>query len=335
LAADWFFAPPRHELDFQNFAREDFTGLAGFVFSGLAIAFTSKALHAARNRSEARQRALAREIEERKRIQHQLEQAQAKLAEHAAGLGEEVTNRTQALQQSLQSLENVLYHVAHDLRAPLRSMNGLTAVLVEEYAGHFDEQGRQYAQQIMASAVRMDALIKGLLTYGRLGHIPVPLLQINVQRSLAFVLNLLSKEISSSGAEVWIRRPLATVLGNEFILRQILLNLVLNALTYVRPGTAPRIEIWSESDATGVRLCVKDNGIGIAPEYHQKIFNVFESLHDPGHSACTGIGLAIVSKGVERLGGRVGVESELGKGSTFWIKLPGAEQANQRAGEGG
>jgi signal transduction histidine kinase len=333
FAGDWFFAAPRQALDLENFAREDFAGLGCFLFSGLAIAFTSRAMHAARDRSETRRRALAREMEERRRVQQELELAQAKLGEHAASLEEKVNERTRALRQSFQSLENVLYHVAHDLRAPLRSMNGLTTLLLEDYGSHFDEKGREYAEQIMVSAVRMDILIKALLIYGRLGHVPLPVQQVDMERTIAVVLDLLSTEISTRGAVMQIDRPLAPVMGNESVVQQILLNLVINALTYVHPGLAPHIHIWSDCRGNGVRLCVKDNGIGIAPEYHQRIFNVFESLRGADQETGTGIGLAIVAKGVERLGGRAGVESELGKGSTFWIELPSPPQANRCAGD--
>ena len=322
LAADWFFAAPRHAFDFQDFAKQDMIGLAGFLFAGLAIAFTSRALHAARNRAEARQQTLAREIEERKRIQRELEDAQAKLSHHAEDLEHKVLERTKKLGQSLKSLEGVLYHVAHDLRAPLRGMSGLTVILLEDYACHFDQRGREYARQVVDTAARMDTLIKDLLAYGRLGHMEVAMEEVDLEKPLTAVLGLLASEICTRDARIQIRRPLVPVMGNESVLRQILLNFISNALIYVPRGAAPRIEIWTESDAYNVRLCVRDNGIGIAAEYHQQIFNVFERLHRTEEYPGTGIGLAIVAKGVERLGGRAGVESELNKGSTFWIELP-------------
>jgi signal transduction histidine kinase len=325
FAGDWFFAAPRFAFDFQDFAKGDLAGLGGFLFAGLAIAFTSRALHAARDRAEAKKQTLAREIEERKRIQHELEITQMQLSEHAENLEHKVLERTKTLEQSLKSLEGVLYHVAHDLRAPLRGMSGLTAILLENYASHFDQIGREYAQQIMDSAGHMDALIKDLLAYGRLGHMDVALEKVDVERPLAATLNLLATEISARHAQIDIHRPLASVMGNESLLRQILLNFVSNALIYVSRGTVPHVRIWTESDGNNVRICVRDNGIGIAAEYHQQIFNVFERLHRTEEYPGTGIGLAIVAKGAERIGGRAGVESELNKGSTFWIELPPAK----------
>lgn len=326
LAADWFFAVPRHAFDFQAFAKGDLVGLGGFLFTGLAIAFTSRALGVARNHAEERRQALAREIEERKRIQQELEYAQARLSDHAADLEHKVARRTKSLEQSLKSLQGVLYHVAHDLRAPLRSLSGLTTLLLEDYAAHFDQTGREYAQLIVDSAVRMDTLIKDLLEFGRLGHVSVALEEIDVEQPLAAALTLLAGEISARHALINIRRPLVPMMGNESVLQQILFNLVRNALIYVPSGVAPKIQVWTQSDGDNVRLCVQDQGIGIAAEYHQKIFNVFERLHRREEYSGTGIGLAIVAKGMERLGGRAGVESELNKGSTFWIELPLAKR---------
>jgi hypothetical protein len=280
----------------------------------------------ARNHAEGRRQALAKEIEERKRIQQELERAQARLSDHAAELEHKVIRRTKSLEQSLQSLQGVLYHVAHDLRAPLRGLSGLTTLLLEDYATHFDPTGREYAQMIVDSAVRMDILIKDLLEFGRLGHVSVALEEIDVEQPLAVALNLLAGEISTRHALINIRRPLVPMMGNESVLQQILFNLVRNALIYVPSGAAPKIQIWTQSDGNNVRLCVQDQGIGIAAKYHQKIFNVFERLHRQEEYPGTGIGLAIVAKGMERLGGRAGVESELDKGSTFWIELPLAKR---------
>lgn len=322
LAGDWFFAAPRHAFDFENFAKGDLIGLCGFFFAGLAITFTTRALNAAKERAEARQQMLVREVAERKRVQQELEIAQAKLGEHAINLEHKVLERTKALEQSFQSLESVLYHVTHDLRGPLRGVRGLTEILLENYAGQFDETGRDYARQILNSADSMDSLIKDLLAYGRLGHVEIPLEEVDPQRPLNTALNLLSTEISARHGWVEIYGPLAIMQGNESVLRQVLLNLVCNALTYISPGESPHIQIWTEHRDENVRLCVKDHGIGIEPKYHRQIFDVFERLHRQDEYPGTGIGLAVVAKGIERMGGRVGVESELNKGSTFWIELP-------------
>lgn len=322
LAADWFFAAPRHAFDFQDFGKGDLVGLAGFFIAGLAIAFTSRALKMAKERAESRQQLLIREIGERKRVQRELEIAQLKLSDHAADLEYKVVQRTKALQQSLHSMEGLLYHVTHDLRGPLRGIRGLTQVLLDGYAVHFDQEGRDYADQILKSSESMEALIKDLLAYGRLGQMEVSLDTIHTERALDAALNLLATEISAKHAQIEIYRPLVPVIGNDTVLRQILLNLLSNALKYVRDGTNPRIQVWTSRVGDNVRLCVKDNGIGIAHKDHERIFNVFERLHTNEEYPGTGIGLAVVARGAERIGGRAGVESVLNQGSTFWIELP-------------
>jgi signal transduction histidine kinase len=115
---------------------------------------------------------------------------------------------------------------------------------------------------------------------------------------------------------------LPSVLGHHATLVQIIANLLTNAIKFVSPGVPPQVRLWSEKRAPCVRLWVKDNGIGIAPEYQERIFGVFERLHGGETYPGTGIGLAIVRKGVARLGGRVGVESAPGQGSTFWVEFP-------------
>jgi signal transduction histidine kinase len=131
-------------------------------------------------------------------------------------------------------------------------------------------------------------------------------------------------------AKVSVLRPLPTVLAQPTILTQALGNLLRNAMKFVKPGTMPNIYIRAEELPYSVRICIDDNGIGIDQQYHDKIFNVFERLHRPEEYPGTGIGLAIVKKGIERLGGRVGLNSMPGKGSCFWIEL---EKASAAVGE--
>ena len=328
LAADWFFTWPQHELSYGS---DDLTGLAGFVFAGLAIAFTSRALHVARERADAKRQELVREMAARERIQKDLVKAETELSNYAATLESRVEERTTDLRESLQSLENVLYHVAHDLRAPLRAMQGFITLLLEEYGRHFDSEGRDYARRVVDASSRMDVLIRDLLDYGRLGHVDLPIQRIDTGRVLGAALEQLAGDIAAKGAAVIVRRPLPPVMANETMLRQILINLLSNALIYVAPGISPRIDVWSETENNKVRLSVKDNGIGIPREYHQKIFHIFERLQGTENPLGTGIGLAIVSKGVQRMKGQVGVESEPGKGSRFWVELPLASGGRQPA----
>ena len=111
------------------------------------------------------------------------------------------------------------------------------------------------------------------------------------------------------------------VIGHTTTLIKVITNLLLNAITFVKPNVKPKVKIWTQEHNNKIRLYFEDNGIGIAPEYQSQIFKIFERLHGCETFAGTGIGLAIVKKGIERLGGKVGVESAFGKGSTFWLEL--------------
>jgi PAS domain S-box-containing protein len=264
------------------------------------------------------------DISERHRIEQELRQAEERLRNYTSQLEGRVTERTAHLQQSLQSLEGLLYHVAHDLRAPLRAMASFTRILLEDYGQQLDERGCDYARRISTSAQFMDSLVQDLLAYGRLAHTTVNLHKVSLQSQVDAVLEQFSEEIRNKHAQIEVQRPLPQVQGNPLLLNQILLNLLGNALKFVPPNVSPHVRIHAESDGL-VRLWVEDNGIGIKPEYHHRIFRVFERLHTANQYPGTGIGLAIVQKGVERMGGRVGVESAPGGGSRFWIELPTAE----------
>lgn len=250
-----------------------------------------------------------------------IEQAE-KLREHAATLEARVAERTARLQESVDSLERFTYSIAHDLRAPLRGMAGLSYALMNDYRSVLDSNAMDYAKRIITSAQRMDSLIQDLLGYARLTQVEVPATELALEEVLHETIAQLEAEIENSGAQIELLRPLGTICTNSAVLEQILLNLIGNALKFVAPGVTPNVQIWTEKTKEQTVIHVKDNGIGIAEEHHQKIFRVFERLHDHKKYSGTGIGLAIVQKGVERLGGSVSVNSKEGAGSVFSIKLP-------------
>ena len=266
--------------------------------------------------------ATSTDIKEQKRIELDLEVAREQLARHARDLERRVVERTGKLEETIHSLEGVLYHVAHDLRAPLRAMEGFTQILLESGSAALTAVERDSGLRIVAAATRMDQLIKDLLTYGKLSHMDLPRRKINVEARIDRALVGLEPEIKSRRAEIHVARPLPQVWANPVVLDQILTNLLSNALKFVTPGSTPQIDIGAETNDQSVRLWIQDNGIGIDETYQEQIFRVFERLEqDAGHFG-TGIGLAIVRKGAERMGGAVGVESKPGHGSRFWIDLP-------------
>jgi light-regulated signal transduction histidine kinase (bacteriophytochrome) len=176
----------------------------------------------------------------------------------------------------------------------------------------------------------MDTLLHGLLSYSRLSRAELELVPLNVESVLKEVLVFYSKEIQDQNATMQIEQPLGCVLAHPTTLSQILANLIGNALKFVHPSRKPVIRIWKESrPGFGTRLSVEDNGIGVDEIHQKKIFGLFERLHNNSMYPGTGIGLAIVRKGTERMGGSVGVESTPNLGSRFWIELPTAD-ANER-----
>lgn len=270
----------------------------------------------------------AEEAAARLRVSEQsLREAREELQAYTRELEQRVDERTARLQESIQSLEGVLYHVAHDLRAPLRAMASFTSLLEQDYPDRLDEKGADYVRRIAAAARRMDELVRDLLAYGRLAHSAMPLATVDPEETLNAVINSMAGFIQTRRAEVRVAPPLPAVQANAHVLREILENLLENALKFVPEGTAPRVLIRSENGGR-IRLWVEDNGIGISREHHERIFRMFERLHSNEAYSGTGIGLAIVQKGVERMGGKVGVASEAGQGSRFWIELPAAAGAN-------
>ena len=261
------------------------------------------------------------DVTEITQAQTDLQHAQEQLRSYAASLEREVGERTAKLQETVRSLEGVCYHLVHDLRAPLRAMQGFTSLLLQEYGSRLDPRGENYAERVCESASRMDRLISDLLEFGNIGHMPLRIADVSLADAIEEARDALEKAIRATDAELAVEGPLPQVRGNSSVLQKIFRHLLSNAITFVAAGVKPQIRIWAEQNEESVRVFVKDNGIGIPEEYHDRIFGIFERLHSEQSYSGTGIGLAIVSKAVERMNGTVGFESEPGKGSTFWVDL--------------
>lgn len=261
-------------------------------------------------------------ITDRKIAEEARAREQALLQREAERLETKILERTRQLEESVRSMEGFCYSIAHDLRAPLRAVNGLTSELLEQYSTKFDDEGRILAGRITSAAKRMDRLIQELLAFGRLSNSDLPRRIVDLDLVFHGALQQSADEISEKKAEVKIQKPLGNVWANPTIVEQIAVNFLSNAIKFVAPKTTPTVNIRSEELAGMVRVWIEDNGIGIEDAYHSKIFGLFERLHSDRQYRGTGIGLAIVQKGVERMDGRAGVESIPGKGSRFWFELP-------------
>jgi PAS domain S-box-containing protein len=236
----------------------------------------------------------------------------------------ELQRRVAELTEMNIELEAFNYSISHDLRAPLRSMQGFARALLDDEDSKLGEDGKSYAKRIVSSGGYMDTLLQGLLNYSRLTHSGLEMMPVNLDEIMAEVMTISDKEIKDRNAQVEIQSPLKPVVANPTTMGQILANMVSNALKFVEPGKKPVVKIRTEQGASAdrVRLIVEDNGIGIEQTHQKKIFGLFERLHNSSMYPGTGVGLAIVRKGTERMGGSVGLESAPGAGSRFWIELP-------------
>src|ERR1051326_2155367 len=264
---------------------------------------------------------IARDITESKRGERSLKMMTEKLAKSNLNLEQQVQLRTAELVQANSQLEALVYSMAHDLRAPLRSMQAFASILLEDCGQQLNDKARTYAQRIGRAAESMDKLLLDLLAFGQTARADLEFGPVELETAWNAALAQNAQAVLDKGAKTEITGPLPAVQAHEGTLTQVLANLLSNALKFVPPGVTPCIRFRVELSEKTVRLWVEDNGIGIAPEYHERIFRIFERLNRSEYAG-TGIGLAIVRKGVERMGGRVGVESVIGQGSRFWVELP-------------
>jgi signal transduction histidine kinase len=223
-----------------------------------------------------------------------------------------------------EELESFSYSVSHDLRSPLRAMQGYSQALLEDYHGKFTGEADDYLQRISKAARRMDILIQDILAYTRVSRLQIQTHAIDLELLLNDIIRD-NEKLRQTSAKVTFASPLLKIIGHEACLIQCFSNLLENAVKFVPKGTIPHIRIRTEATNGKVRVWLEDNGIGIDPSHHGRIFQMFGRVYPDNHYDGTGIGLSIVKKAAERMGGIVGVDSVLGTGSRFWIELPKAE----------
>jgi PAS domain S-box-containing protein len=267
---------------------------------------------------------IARDITQQKRMEKELSIALEILEDRTRNLETTVTERTTRLQQTVGDLETFSYTISHDLRSPLRAMQGFAQALLAEYADKLDAEGQEYLRRISDSAIKMDKLILEVLTYSRIGRSDLRIQPVDLDKLIEEVIQTYPS-IRESNAEIIIKHPLHPVLGSHASVAQVVSNLLTNAVKFVSAGAKAKVLIRTENSDSKVRCFFEDNGIGIPQDYLPKIFEPFQRAHLQANYEGTGMGLAIVRKAVERMGGTVGVQSQEGRGSTFWIELPAAE----------
>lgn len=226
------------------------------------------------------------------------------------------------LSRSNTELERFAYICSHDLQEPLRMVSNYANLLERKILGTLDDDTRQYLFFITDGAARMRELISDILTYSRIGHHVEPMQKVDSDGLAEYVLQNLDATIKERQAVIH-KSPLPELVANKTLLAQIFQNLLSNAVKFCRE--TPEIWIEASRDTDAWRFSIRDNGIGIDPKYHDKIFEIFKRLNRREEFQGTGIGLAICKKAVEYHGGRIWVESEAGKGTTFFFTIPDKE----------
>lgn len=292
----------------------------------------------------------------REKTNRELRAAQKQLNEHAHELEQKVAERTASLKQIIAELQTFSYTIAHDLRAPIRALKGYCEVLVEDYIDHLPPEAAAIVSRLRNASAQMDALTRDLLEFSKVSRQDLTLGPLDLSAVLGDTIVLGGARMASC---VTVRHPLHTVIANRTLVGQCVSNLLQNALKFCKPGIEPAISVWSELlpaasesgepetrqfsrsrysvsenaserspdlNSPRIRLWFGDNGIGISREAQRKIFGIFERGDRAGEYEGTGIGLAIVSRAMERMGGQCGVESTPGHGSRFWLEFRGVAE---------
>jgi PAS domain S-box-containing protein len=268
--------------------------------------------------------AITRDITERKRAEADLRRAKDQMATTNEDLERRVQERTVLLRETMAQLEEFSYTVSHDLRTPLRAMLGYADLLAEKYGGRIEADGREYLNRLIQSGARMERLIRDILSYSQASRLNVRLQPVCLNALVADIVRQYP-ELDASRGDFSVSPTLPSVLGHEPSLGQAISNLLNNAVKFIHPGVKPNVEITADRTEGQVKLRIKDNGIGIKPDEQGRLFSMFERIPTQEKYEGNGIGLAIVRKAIERMGGQVGLESDGVHGSTFWILLPAAE----------
>ncbi|HXG59507.1 MAG TPA: ATP-binding protein [Thermoanaerobaculia bacterium] len=258
-----------------------------------------------------------------------LKHAEHTIAELNATLERRVEERTAALERANEELEAFSYSVSHDLRAPLRAIDGYGRMIEEDYGDRLGEEGRRFLGVIRSQARRMAMLIDDLLAFSRIGRQSLTFTRIDMSALVnEAAREVLPDDIVSRGREIELDvAELPPAVGDRAALRQVFVNLLSNSVKYAKPGGTVRISVGCRTESGRNVYWVRDDGIGFDMRYAEKLFQVFQRLHHEESIEGTGVGLAIVERVVTRHGGRVWAESEPGKGATFYVSLPSGGEA--------
>ncbi len=280
---------------------------------------------------------IARDIGEQRRskraveiARRELEHANRQLRLLAADLENRVRGKTAELEENRQDWESFAYSISHDLRSQVRTVFNFTKMLQEQLQGKIGAEEEDYLRRLMRAALRISSMIDGVLAFTRVTRSRMQLQEVSLDTAVLEIIDA-SAELQKPAAQVRVEGPLGSVCANPAGLHQCLANLLSNAVKYVARDKTPEVTVRSEARGDFLRLWVEDSGIGIAEEEQAHLFQMFQRMNNARGYEGTGLGLAIVRRAVERMGGKVGVESTVGRGSRFWVELkkaPPCSEAN-------
>jgi PAS domain S-box-containing protein len=270
---------------------------------------------------------IATEVANQIAIAIEQERLRAEIAAYTAELEKRVAERTAMLEASNKDLESFAYSVSHDLRAPLRGINGFALILEQEYANVLDDDGQSLLDNIRSNANKMDHLITDLLTLSRANHEQLNYTPVEMNALVRTTYNdLATPEVLEKFTFKVSNLP--NVSADLTLLRQVWTNLISNAIKYTSHQPDPQIEIDGYTEQSNCIYLIRDNGVGFNPHYKDRLFGIFQRLHQESEFEGTGVGLTIVQRIIQRHGGRVWAESEPGKGATFYVSLPEKPEGN-------
>jgi light-regulated signal transduction histidine kinase (bacteriophytochrome) len=250
------------------------------------------------------------DITERKRAEEEINK-----------LNEELKRNIVQLEAANKELEAFSYSVSHDLRAPLRAIDGFSRVVLEDYTGKLDDEGKRYLNIIRGNTKKMGQLIDDLLLFSRLGRQELRASGIDMGKLAKAV----SEELKLAVPERKLKFTINTLIpaqGDQAMIRQVFVNLLSNAVKFTRPKETAMIEIGGQNEGSENIYYVRDNGVGFDMQYVNKLFGVFQRLHSSEEFEGTGVGLAIVQRIIHRHGGRAWAEGKVGEGAAFYFSLP-------------
>jgi signal transduction histidine kinase len=265
---------------------------------------------------------MVRNITDRKRAEEENRRLLAQVRQDAVELEMRVAERTAQLKEANTELETFAYSVSHDLKAPLRGIDGYSQLLAKDYADRLDDEGRLFIRNVRDCAVQMQQLIEDLLSYSRMERRDVQNISLDLPALVQAVVAERTAEMEKAGVSLHLELPSLVVRADRDGLATVLRNLLENAIKFSCGVRSPTVEIGARAEGERTVLWVRDNGIGFDMKFHDRIFEIFQRLQRTEEYPGTGIGLALVRKAMQRMGGRAWAESAPGEGATFYLEIP-------------